>query len=185
MTLKRRGKQRSIKVKLGQTRIHERTNHSSNAGPADTRTYKGIFNQAAEQYQDALKRHPLHQSGLVIKLPDGTTQNQLLRQYVNPDPNNFRSRIINFQQNISTLSDASGTYTLTVKDGKRHVTALAPDGKTLFEGPIDTKEQRDKAPKSVLKKVETLESPQKIELRGVDVNLDEFISNAPAPPSNN
>ena len=121
----------------------------------------------------------------MIKLPDGTSLPQPDLKYVNPGANGFSSRVINFKHNVSTLSDESGSYTLTVRDGKRHLTAVEPDGEILFDGPIDTREQRAKAPKSVLKKVETLENPRKIELRGVNVNLDEFISTAPAPPTSN
>lgn len=187
VSLRRRGQQRAIKVKLGQTTIHERSGASANAAPNDPLGYNSMFNQAARQYQDAINYPSQHKPGTVIKLPDGTTHNWQWIQRVNPSQNGFRSRIINYQQNVSTLSDSSGTYTLTVKDGKRHLTALGPDGQTLFNGPVDTREQRDKAPKSVLKKVEALESPQDIKLRGVDVNLDEFINHAPppAPPSSN
>ena len=54
-------------------------------------------------------------------------------------------------------SDRQHTLTLTVRDGQRHLTAQDQSGTSLFNGPIDTEEQRNALPSDVRLKLEKLE----------------------------
>ncbi|MDD4892222.1 MAG: PDZ domain-containing protein, partial [Phycisphaerae bacterium] len=73
---------------------------------------------------------------------------------------------------VGQCSISDGTHEITVTDhgnGSRHLLAKDKDGKVLFDGPIDTPEQRAKVPAGILKKIE-----------GVKINVNPF---APAPGS--
>ena len=75
----------------------------------------------------------------------------------NPKPGN---RQFNFNANINssvTMSDNTGSYTLNNNNGKKHFKAKAADGEELFDGPVDTKKQRDALDRDLFKKLEQLE----------------------------
>jgi hypothetical protein len=52
-------------------------------------------------------------------------------------------------------ADETGTIVL-VKNPKLRLTAHDQDGKMLFDGEVETKEQREKIPADLLKKVEPM-----------------------------
>ena len=73
-----------------------------------------------------------------------------------------------------TISDNSGSYTLTVNNGKKRFKAKDANGVELFDGPVDTDEQRDGLDRDLIKKLEQLEGMGKgnegIRLRGLNGN---------------
>lgn len=73
-----------------------------------------------------------------------------------------------------TISDNSGSYTLTVNNGEKRFKAKDTDGVELFDGPVDTDEQRDGLDRDLIKKLEQLEGMGKgnggIRLRGLNGN---------------
>ena len=94
----------------------------------------------------------------------------------NQDNNNPGNRFeFNAQASSSmTISDNSGSYTLTVNNGKKRFKAKDADGVELFDGPVDTDEQRDGLDRDLIKKLEQLEGMGKgnggIRLRGLNGN---------------
>lgn len=54
------------------------------------------------------------------------------------------------------LKDDNGGIELTTKDGKRVLVARDAKGETVFNGPIDTEEQREALPEDVRRKLETI-----------------------------
>ena len=73
-----------------------------------------------------------------------------------------------------TISDNSGSYTLSVNNGKKRFKAKDADGVELFDGPVDTDKQRDGLDRALIKKLEQLEGMGKgnggIRLRGLNGN---------------
>ena len=73
-----------------------------------------------------------------------------------------------------TISDNSGSYTLTVNNAKKRFKAKDANGVELFDGPVDTEEQRDGLDRDLIKKLEQLEGMGKgnggIRLRGLNGN---------------
>ncbi|HEY7086856.1 MAG TPA: PDZ domain-containing protein [Tepidisphaeraceae bacterium] len=57
-----------------------------------------------------------------------------------------------------SMNDDEHTLTLTVREGHKHLTAVDRDGNVVFNGPIDTDEQRKAIPDALRAKVEKLES---------------------------
>jgi hypothetical protein len=57
----------------------------------------------------------------------------------------------------ASFADGEHTLTLTEQDGQKYLVAKDRDGKVVFEGPVETAEQRGKVPPEILKKLETME----------------------------
>lgn len=55
------------------------------------------------------------------------------------------------------MKDDNGDVELTTHDGKRSLVAKNAKGETIFDGPIDTEEQRKALPEDVRKKIEMIE----------------------------
>jgi membrane-associated protease RseP (regulator of RpoE activity) len=68
------------------------------------------------------------------------------------------------------IKDDAGDITLTTHDGKRSLVARNAKGETIFDGPIDTEEQRKALPEDVRKKIEMIEVQRKL-------------AETPAPPA--
>ena len=64
-------------------------------------------------------------------------------------------------------SDDDGTYEYTSEDGEKHFKATSPEGEVLFDGPVDTDDQRAAMPEALLDHLESLEE-------SVRINLDQF-----------
>jgi len=65
-------------------------------------------------------------------------------------------------------SDADGTYEFTSEDGDKHFKVTSADGEVLFEGPVNTDDQRAAMPEHLLDHLETLEGSVRIR---IDQNL--------------
>ena len=68
-------------------------------------------------------------------------------------------------QSTVTMADQTGSYTLKTTNGKKHFSAKDENGEELFEGPVDTEEQRDTLPADLFKKLKQLEELQKMMIK--------------------
>ena len=64
-------------------------------------------------------------------------------------------------------SDAEGTYEYTSEDGEKHFKVTSSEGEVLFDGPVNTDEERAAMPEALLDHLESLEG-------SVRINLDQF-----------
>ena len=64
-------------------------------------------------------------------------------------------------------SDDDGTYEYTSEDGDKHFKVTSVDGEVLFEGPVNTDDQRTAIPEALLDHLESLEG-------SVRINIDQF-----------
>jgi hypothetical protein len=55
------------------------------------------------------------------------------------------------------MRDRDGELQITLKDGRRILTAKGPGGEEVFNGPVDTAEQRQAVPEQIRRKMEALE----------------------------
>ncbi len=74
-------------------------------------------------------------------------------------------------QSTVTMADQTGSYTLKTTNGKKHFSAKDENGEELFEGPVDTEEQRDTLPADLFKKLKQLEGGGQ-NLRGLPRGLN-------------
>jgi PDZ domain-containing protein len=73
-----------------------------------------------------------------------------------PGNASITTKIINNQTKEATLMDNTGTYAVSEHDGKQYLKATDKSGKVLFDGEIQTPEQRAKVPAEVMDKVKGL-----------------------------
>jgi serine protease Do len=65
-----------------------------------------------------------------------------------------------------SMSDDENTMTMTVREGRKHLTATDREGNVIFNGPIDTDEQRQALPEALKSKIDKLETkPGMIRMR--------------------
>jgi len=69
----------------------------------------------------------------------------------------FQQTTIDLKNAQIVLSDDKGELRIENKDGKKMLTAKDPQGKLLFSGPIETKEDLDKVPTEVRQRYEKLQ----------------------------
>lgn len=67
----------------------------------------------------------------------------------------------------ASMSYSDGEHTLNVRecDGERFLVATGRDGRVIFEGPINTPEQRDRVPPEIRRKLEKMEQTTRREMR--------------------
>lgn len=78
--------------------------------------------------------------------------------------NSVSSRISAGSFSTSTIVKADGEHTITLtRDtlGKTHLSVRTTDGQAVFDGPIDTPEEREKIPEAIRPKVEELQKLDK------------------------
>ncbi len=75
-----------------------------------------------------------------------------------------RKTIIKMRNKNIVFKDKDGVVTLTTKDGNRHLTAKDSDGNEVFNGPINSPEERDQLPETIRGKLRELEETGDIDL---------------------
>ena len=58
---------------------------------------------------------------------------------------------------VATFGNDKQVLLITIRDGHQFLNARDPSGKEIFDGPIDTQEQRKLVPAPVLKQLEEME----------------------------
>lgn len=81
-----------------------------------------------------------------------------------PDGQGLRFNVQSQHSSMSSVSDESGKYTFTNRNGKKHFKAENNEGKPLFHGEVDTDEQRKGIPAEILPKLESLEKSARLNL---------------------
>ncbi len=85
----------------------------------------------------------------------------------------------------SSYSDDQHTITITNTNGDRHLTAKDKEGKQIFDGPINTPEQRKAIPAEIAEKMKHLDAQTRIRIRvqpGQPGQGGPGEGNRPAPP---
>ena len=65
------------------------------------------------------------------------------------------------------MADGEHTLQVTMKDGKRHLTAKDAQGNVVFEGPIETEAERAAVPDAIRAKLDRMEPKVEIHMEGV------------------
>lgn len=64
-----------------------------------------------------------------------------------------------------SYNDDDHKLLMTIENGHKHLHAETHDGKQVFDGPVDTPEQREKIPAPIREKLERLENQTRIDIR--------------------
>ncbi|MEI9894843.1 MAG: PDZ domain-containing protein [Chthoniobacter sp.] len=86
--------------------------------------------------------------------PGGVAQIHLLKPDVAVTYNMANARLV--------MKDDTGEIEMTIHDGKRSLVARNAQGESIFDGPIDTEEQRKALPEDIRKKIELIEVQRKL-----------------------
>ena len=111
--------------------------------------------------RELLNEHGLSQVPQVL---DPTKSDSIELDLNNPihgpqnTPPNVKSFSFSSQQNHIIISDDEGTIEFTLKDGKKYLKATDADGNTVFDGRVDTDQQRKKLPKNIREKLQKIDS---------------------------
>ena len=111
--------------------------------------------------RELLKEHGLSQVPQVL---DPTKSDSIELDLNNPihgsqiTPPNVKSFSFSSQQNHIIIADDEGTIEFTLKDGKKYLKATDADGNTVFDGRVDTDQQRKKLPKNIREKLQKIDS---------------------------
>ena len=111
--------------------------------------------------RELLKEHGLSQVPQVL---DPTKSDSIELDLNNPihgsqiTPPNVKSFSFSSQQNHIIIADDEGTIEFTLKDGEKYLKATDADGNTVFDGRVDTDQQRKKLPKNIREKLQKIDS---------------------------
>ena len=171
LTILRKGQEQKVTVKLTKKEMPQR--HSWR--PGDKHEWHWDFDDVGdlgEQMQD-LKEH-LHEQlgdaqrggirGAVMKAREAAKRaredaRRAAREIriLSQDNGTLKATRIDLGNAQIVLSDDKGEMKLENVDGKKLLTAKDPQGKLLFSGPVETKEDRDKMPADVRERYEKLQ----------------------------
>jgi membrane-associated protease RseP (regulator of RpoE activity) len=164
----RKGKSMTLEAKLAQSEVAltERNGtpqrfHSRRSFPGDPFSQDPFFRNNNSSIMDLLKKHGFNH------LP-GISQNSPLNQdpfdIDNPlhgpssNPGNVQSFNYSSEQKQIITTDEQGTLEYSVKDQNKHLRVTSPDGEVLFDGPVNTDEDRKNLSKDLHQRLEKLES---------------------------
>jgi serine protease Do len=171
LTILRKGQEQKVTVKLIKKEMPQR--HSWM--PGDKHEWHWDFDDVGdlgEQMQD-LKEHLQEQlgdtqrnviRGSVMKAREAAKRaredaRRAAREIriLSQDNGALKATRIDLGQAQIVFSDDKGEMKLENVDGKKLLTAKDPQGKLIFSGPVDTKEDRDKMPADVRERYEKLQ----------------------------
>ena len=165
----RKGKPQTLQVTLSEIDkpFEKRIPHSGFKGlgtlPSDlfSQNFELLSPNLNSSIRELLKEHGLSQVPQVL---DPTKSDSIELDLNNPihgsqiTPPNVKSFSFSSQQNHIIIADDEGTIEFTLKDGKKYLKATDADGNTVFDGRVDTDQQRKKLPKNIREKLQKIDS---------------------------
>lgn len=174
LTLLRKGQEQKVSLKIAQRPMSERMPLSPPAGDRERpreRSKEGVgddvrrlqgelpeFNQRLREYQERLRKWQVNPDGEMprppeLRRPDGEGR----RPEGEGQGRRFESRSTTADRTANAkvvMKDESGEIEVTETNGRRHLLAKNAKGETVFDGPIDTREQMRALPEELRRKVE-------------------------------
>lgn len=171
LTILRKGQEQKITVKLTKKEVPQR--HSWNPGDKHEwhwdfdevgdlgEQMQGLKEQLQEQLGDA--QHGVIREGVLKAREAARRAREDARRaareirILSRDKGALKATRIDLGKAQVVFSDDKGEIKVENVDGKKLLTAKDPQGKLLFSGPIETKEDLDKVPAEVRQRYETLQ----------------------------
>jgi len=170
LTILRKGQEQKVTVKLSKKERPQR--HSSSPGDKheshwdfdDTGDLGEQMQGLKEQLQEQLGAQRGMIRGAVMKAHEAARQaredaRRAAREIriLSKDNGTLKATRIDLGQAQIVFSDDKGEMKLENVDEKKILTAKDPQGKLLFSGPVETKEDRDKMPADIRERYEKLQ----------------------------
>ena len=166
MTLLRKGKKRKIAVVLGEIELKDNPDQGPVSmnnrfiKPGD-RIDPDLFSRSPDMNR-FFDRHPRikiprifsdsNLFGNIERIDDGALDDNPLYQ-----PEDVQSFSSQSNKSQMLVTDDEGTLEWSEENGKKSLRVTNPVGKILFDGPIDTDEERESLPPSVARRLEKME----------------------------
>jgi hypothetical protein len=174
LTILRKGAESKVTVKLGKREVPSR-NQFFGPDPGNDRRHRdkdmGMFNYNFEMPDMDKLQHDLGNMNFGPMILDAVKDarreamraraealraSRQVRMMTN-DAGARKSTTIDLSRAVIVSTDPQGELRLEKVDGKKMLTAKDPQGRLLFSGPIDSKEELDKVPAEVRQRYEKLE----------------------------
>ena len=166
--LLRKGKEKTIQVELDETTLAKTRKRPMGLNPADPFSFFDDERLGNSRIRDLLEQEfgnnfRFRNQPVDPCLPDFLVPP--ISPIPNPDPNGpvhtpgtqAQSFSYSSTQNQTVVTDEEGTLHWTEKDGQKFLRATGPDGKLIFEGAINTEDERAKLPDGLLPRLEKIE----------------------------
>ena len=168
LTLLRQGKKQKITLKLGETNLTEENSKQNstlgNRFPLDDPFDMDRFFDNPRNIRDLIDRHSI-QPYLHFNQNRGRHKKILPPTQLDDEPLHPKANIESFSSQSSQsqimITDEEGTLEWTEKDGQKYLRVLDSLGKVLFDGPINTDEERNSLPNDVSERLKELENSMK------------------------
>jgi len=170
LTLLRKGQEQKVTVKLTKKEVPRRRafmdqmrhmNHDWNFDFGDMGDLKEQMSELKEQLGDE-QRGMIHDAVVrardeAQRAADEVRRNAQRIRTITRNNGALQRTTIDLNKAQIVLSDDKGELRIENKEGKKFLTAKDPQGKLLFSGPVDTKEDLDKMPPEVRQRYEKLQ----------------------------
>ncbi len=111
--------------------------------------------------------------GLDLNLNQGAPEiADLLRDARRRGAANAWSSVSGSAQTKVVTMDDTGSYEFSSNDGVKRFKATSPDGEVLFDGPVNTKEEKVKVPENLRQRLDSIESNVKVRINSGGPDLD-------------
>jgi hypothetical protein len=170
LTILRKGQEQKVTVKLSKKERPQRHSwspgdkHESHWDFDDTGDLGEQMQGLKEQLQEQLGAQRGMIRGAVMKAHEAARQaredaRRTAREIriLSKDNGTLKATRIDLGQAQIVFSDDKGEMKLENVDGKKILTAKDPQGKLLFSGPVETKEDRDKMPADIRERYQKLQ----------------------------
>src|SRR6266566_1532402 len=170
LTILRKGQEQKVTVKLAKKEVPRRRafmdqmrhmNHDWNFDSGDIGDLKEQMSELKEQLGDE-QRGMIHDAVVrardeAQRAADEVRRNVQRIRTVTHNNGGLQRTTIDLNKAQIVLSDDKGELRIENKEGKKFLTAKDPQGKLLFSGPVDTKEDLDKLPAEVRQRYDKLQ----------------------------
>ena len=166
--LLRKGKEKTIQVELDETTLAKTRKRPMGLNSSDPFSFFNDERLGNSRIRDLLEQEfgnnlPFRNHPVDPFLPDFLVPP--ISPNSNPEPNGpvhtpdtqAQSFSYSSTQNQTVVTDEKGTLHWTEKDGQKFLRATDPDGKLIFEGAINTQDERAKLPDGLLPRLEKIE----------------------------
>src|SRR5947199_4820410 len=170
LTLLRKGQEQKVTVKLTKKEVPRRRafmdkmrhmNHDWNFDFGDMGDLKEQMSELKEQLGDE-QRGMIHDAVVrardeAQRAADEVRRNAQRIRTITRNNGALQRTTIDLNKAQIVLSDDKGELRIENKEGKKFLTAKDPQGKLLFSGPVETKEDLDKVPAEVKQRYDKLQ----------------------------
>src|SRR5436305_11120885 len=170
LTILRKGQEQKVTVKIAKKEMPQRhsmeigENHDGHWDFDDTGDFGEQMQGLKEQLQEQLGAQRGMIRGAVVKAHEAARRaredaRRAAREIriLSQDHGALKATRIDLGNAQIVFSDDKGEMKVENVDGKKLLTAKDPQGKLLFSGPVETKEDRDKMPADVRERYEKLQ----------------------------